>query len=142
MTVSAGLLDGRVAIVTGGAGNLGAHICRLFAAQGASVVINDVNAAAGEALTDEVVAGRPGRIRLHRRVDRPIVAGGRALVRRAVDEFGTVDTLALLAGRRQGSSPLRPPKALPRTAFGEWGCRIGVLGGANFHRRFCALGPA
>jgi NAD(P)-dependent dehydrogenase (short-subunit alcohol dehydrogenase family) len=36
-----GLLDGRVAIVTGGAGNLGAHISRLLAAQGAGVVIND-----------------------------------------------------------------------------------------------------
>jgi NAD(P)-dependent dehydrogenase (short-subunit alcohol dehydrogenase family) len=32
--MAAGLLDGRVAIVTGGAGNLGAHVCRLFAAQG------------------------------------------------------------------------------------------------------------
>ena len=39
-----GVLDSRVAIVTGGAGNLGSYVCRLFVAQGASVVINDVNA--------------------------------------------------------------------------------------------------
>jgi len=95
--MSAGLLDGRVAIVTGGAGNLGAHICRLFASQGASIVINDVNTAAGEALTEEVVAG--GGRAVFDCTDVSTVAGGRALVQRAVDEFGTVDALALLAGR-------------------------------------------
>jgi NAD(P)-dependent dehydrogenase (short-subunit alcohol dehydrogenase family) len=42
-----------VAIVTGGAGNLGSYISRLFVAQGASVVINDVNAEKGKALADE-----------------------------------------------------------------------------------------
>jgi 3alpha(or 20beta)-hydroxysteroid dehydrogenase len=55
--VTTGLLDGRVAIVTGGAGNLGAHISRLFVAQGASVVVNDVNAAKGKALADELASG-------------------------------------------------------------------------------------
>jgi NAD(P)-dependent dehydrogenase (short-subunit alcohol dehydrogenase family) len=78
-----GLLDGRAAIVTGGAGNLGSCICRLFAAQGARIVINDVNAEKGKALADELGtvfdptdgstfaggrAGRTGRRRVrHRR---------------------------------------------------------------------------
>jgi 2-keto-3-deoxy-L-fuconate dehydrogenase len=51
-----GLLDGRVAIVTGGAGNLGAHISRLFAAQGAGVVVNDVNAGSGARVVGEIEA--------------------------------------------------------------------------------------
>jgi NAD(P)-dependent dehydrogenase (short-subunit alcohol dehydrogenase family) len=87
-----GLLDGRVAIVTGGAGNLGSYVCRLFAAQGARVLINDVNADKGKALADEIGA-------VFDPTDGSAFAGGRALVARAVDEFGTVDALALLAGR-------------------------------------------
>ena len=37
-----GLLDGKVAILTGGASGQGAAEARLFAAEGASVVIGDV----------------------------------------------------------------------------------------------------
>ena len=87
-----GLLEGRVSIVTGGAGNLGAHISRLFAAEGASVVINDVNVDKGRALADELGA-------MFDATDVSTSAGGRELVARAVDEVGTVDALALLAGR-------------------------------------------
>jgi NAD(P)-dependent dehydrogenase (short-subunit alcohol dehydrogenase family) len=87
-----GLLDGRVAIVTGGAGNLGSHICRLFAAEGASLLINDVNVDKGEALAEELGA-------VFDDTDASTFAGGRALVARAIERFGTVDALALLAGR-------------------------------------------
>jgi NAD(P)-dependent dehydrogenase (short-subunit alcohol dehydrogenase family) len=93
----AGLLNGRVAIVTGGAGNLGAPISRLLAAEGAAVVINDLNTDAGTALADEVVV-RGGRA-VFDRTDVSTFAGGRTVVQRAIDEFGTVDSLALLAGR-------------------------------------------
>ena len=40
-----GYLDGRVAIVTGGARGIGAEISRLFAKEGASLVINDLGGA-------------------------------------------------------------------------------------------------
>ncbi len=101
-----GLLDGRVAIVTGGAGNLGSHVCRLFAAEGAGLVINDVNADKGKALADELGA-------VFDPTDGSTFAGGRALVARAVAEFGTVDVLALLAGR----IPLSP---LAEVSEDEW----------------------
>lgn len=101
-----GLLDGRVAIVTGGAGNLGAHICRLFVAEGAGVVINDVNVDAGAKLADELGAVFDG-------TDVSTFAGGAAVVQRAVDEFGTVDAVALLAGR----IPLGP---MDRVSEEEW----------------------
>jgi NAD(P)-dependent dehydrogenase (short-subunit alcohol dehydrogenase family) len=48
------LLDGRVAIVTGGAGGIGGAISALFAAQGAQVVVADVDAVRAEAVVGEI----------------------------------------------------------------------------------------
>ena len=48
-------LTGRVAIVTGGVGLLGAEFCRTFAEAGASaVVVVDLNASASQAVTDSL----------------------------------------------------------------------------------------
>lgn len=49
-----GRLDGKVAIVTGGARGQGEAEVRLFAAEGARVVISDVLVDAGQALADEL----------------------------------------------------------------------------------------
>ncbi|MGF1598741.1 MAG: glucose 1-dehydrogenase [Acidimicrobiales bacterium] len=49
-----GRLDGRVAIVTGGARGQGEAEVRLFAAEGARVVVSDVLVDAGSALADEL----------------------------------------------------------------------------------------
>ena len=49
-----GKLDGKVAIVTGGARGMGAATVRLFHAEGASVVISDVLEAEGQALAAEL----------------------------------------------------------------------------------------
>ena len=40
-----GVIDGRVAIITGGARGIGASISRLFGREGASLVINDLGGA-------------------------------------------------------------------------------------------------
>jgi 3(or 17)beta-hydroxysteroid dehydrogenase len=49
-----GRVEGKVAIVTGGAKGLGEADCRLLAAHGAKVVIADVDTAPGEALAEEL----------------------------------------------------------------------------------------
>lgn len=52
-----GRLAGKVAIISGGATGCGAAAVRLFAAEGATVGIIDRNAAAGQALADELGPG-------------------------------------------------------------------------------------
>lgn len=49
-----GRIDGKIALVTGGASGLGAAMVRCFAAEGADVVIADIDRAGGEALATEL----------------------------------------------------------------------------------------
>ncbi|MGB0920413.1 MAG: glucose 1-dehydrogenase [Alphaproteobacteria bacterium] len=49
-----GRMDGKVAIVTGGASGIGAATVRLLAAEGGKVLVTDINADAGQALADEL----------------------------------------------------------------------------------------
>lgn len=51
-----GLLDGRVAIVTGGASGIGLATVRRFRAEGADVLVADLDEAAGKAAADETGA--------------------------------------------------------------------------------------
>ncbi|HIF97516.1 MAG TPA: SDR family oxidoreductase [Myxococcales bacterium] len=51
-----GRVEGKVAIVTGAASGLGAADARLLAAEGASVVMTDINVEAGEAIAREIGA--------------------------------------------------------------------------------------
>jgi 2-hydroxycyclohexanecarboxyl-CoA dehydrogenase len=81
------ILEGRRALVTGGASGIGAAICRRFAAEGAEVVVGDIALDAAESLAGEI--------------------GGRALaldvadhdaVRMAITSLGTLDVLVNNAG--------------------------------------------
>jgi NAD(P)-dependent dehydrogenase (short-subunit alcohol dehydrogenase family) len=52
-----GKLDGKVALVTGGASGIGAGCCEVLAREGASVFITDIQDLKGEALASEIVKG-------------------------------------------------------------------------------------
>jgi 3-hydroxybutyrate dehydrogenase len=56
-------LRGRTALVTGGAGGIGAAACRELAARGAGVVVADLDGARAEALADEI-GGRAWQVDL------------------------------------------------------------------------------
>ncbi len=100
-----GLLDGKVAIVTGGANGIGEAECRLFAKEGAKVVVNDLGGArdgtggsAGPAqkVADEIVAA--GGVAVANGDDVSTVEGGKRIFQAAIDNFGRVDILVNNAG--------------------------------------------
>ena len=100
-----GLLDGKVAIVTGGANGLGQAYCRLFAREGASVVVNDLGgardgtgASAGPAqkVADEINAA--GGKAVANGDDVSTIEGGKRIFQAAIDNFGRVDILVNNAG--------------------------------------------
>ncbi len=51
-----GILNERVVIITGAGGGLGAAHAKVFAAEGARVLINDINESAAQKVVDEIVA--------------------------------------------------------------------------------------
>lgn len=81
-------LEGKVAVVTGGASGIGAAVTRVFVARGANVVVVDLDAEAGEALgaaLGEAVDFLPGD------VSDPALA--QAAVALAVERFGKLDAV-------------------------------------------------
>ena len=89
-------LEGRVAVVTGGAQGIGAACARAMAAEGARVVVADVNDEAGAALA-RALADAGGQARFCR-ADVSAAADAERLVRFAVETFGAVDILVNNAG--------------------------------------------
>ena len=89
-------MEGRVAIVTGGAGGLGSEICRRFSMRGAGVAVADVNGEAASELAAAIVSDGGSAIGVQVEVtDEDSVI---AAVSTVVDELGRVDYLVHCAG--------------------------------------------
>ncbi|QPP07265.1 glucose 1-dehydrogenase [Streptomyces bathyalis] len=84
-----GLLAGKVAFITGAGRGIGAAAARLFAREGARVLLAARTEAQLEAVTDEIRAA--GGIADHVVCDLAGTAGVRAAVDRAVDLYGRLD---------------------------------------------------
>jgi NAD(P)-dependent dehydrogenase (short-subunit alcohol dehydrogenase family) len=100
-----GILDGRVAIITGGGRGIGQSISRLFAAQGASLVINDLGGnpdgtghdeGPARDVADELTAS--GAAAVSDSGDIADTDTGERLVQTAVDQFGKLDIVVNVAG--------------------------------------------
>jgi len=90
------LLDGQIAIVTGGGQGIGLAIVEAFVAHGAKVMVADVDSdKAGEAISPLVASGAEIATCA---CDVRVEADQQRLVAATVDRFGSVDTLVNNAG--------------------------------------------
>ncbi len=92
------LLD-KVAIITGGGGEIGSAQARLFAGERARVVVADIVEERGESVASEIANG--GGSALFVRLDVAVETDWEAAVRASVDRFGGIDVLVNNAGLYQ-----------------------------------------
>jgi NAD(P)-dependent dehydrogenase (short-subunit alcohol dehydrogenase family) len=84
-------LRDQVAIVTGGGRGIGRAIAKIFAQEGAAVVIADLDAASGKATTQEIVDSGGRALFVETQVANR--ASVEAMVEATVDAFGRIDIL-------------------------------------------------
>lgn len=89
-------LAGKVAIVTGAASGIGAAIAKLFAKEGANVVVSDINIEHAKAIVKDIKAEGAKAFAIE--TDVANAADANALIDQTVEEFGTVDILVNNAG--------------------------------------------
>jgi NAD(P)-dependent dehydrogenase (short-subunit alcohol dehydrogenase family) len=120
------LLDGKVAIVTGGGNGLGEAYCKLFAAEGASVVVNDLGGArdgtggslsAAQTVVEAIKAA--GGKAVANGDDVSTVEGGQRILQAALDNFGQVDILVNNAG-------ILRDKTFANTSEADWDAVVKV----------------
>lgn len=116
-----GLLDGKVAIITGAGGGLGEAYARLFAKEGAAVVVNDLGGArdgsgdgsvsAAQKVVNDILA--EGGRAVANGDDVSTMAGGENILKTALDAFGQVDILVCNAG-------ILRDKSFANTSEADW----------------------
>ncbi|MEN2740616.1 3-oxoacyl-ACP reductase FabG [Microbacterium sp. X-17] len=94
--MSAGKLDGRVAVVTGAAQGIGEAIARRYAAEGAKVAVVDVNVDAADAVARSIVEG--GGVAVAVQCDVASRESVNAAAEKTVAELGGIDILVSNAG--------------------------------------------
>ncbi len=100
--MSSGQLKGKVAIVTGAAGGFGEGIARLFVAEGAKVLIADLDGDKAQAVAASLGAANARAVRcdVSKRADID------AAVKACVDAFGTPDIVVNNAGTTHKNQPM------------------------------------
>ncbi|MCE7988578.1 MAG: SDR family oxidoreductase [Caldilinea sp. CFX5] len=106
-------LADKVAVVTGGSRGIGAATARVLAANGVKVVVSGRDAAALEAVADDM--RRQGGVALGVRADVTDFAAIEGLRRATEDAFGAADIVVAFAGGGRGR-----PSPVAQTSLAEW----------------------
>ncbi len=99
-----GRVQGKVALITGGASGLGAESARRLAREGATIVLTDMAADLGQAVADEIAA--EGHTAIFMIQDVTDEARWGEVVRSALSRFARLDILVNSAGIASGGGPL------------------------------------
>ncbi len=121
-------IEGKVAVITGGASGLGGASARLLHASGAKVVILDVNSEAGQAL-----AGKLGTDALYVHTDVTSSDSSEAALTQARETFGSVDIAINCAGIGTPGRVLSRQGVLPLDTFSRV-IEINLIGTFNIIR--------
>jgi NAD(P)-dependent dehydrogenase (short-subunit alcohol dehydrogenase family) len=113
-----GRLDGKVAAITGAASGMGRASALLFAAEGAAVVLADIQDEAGAAAVQEILDA--GGRAVYQHTDVSDEADVEALTRRAAEEFGRLDVMFNNAG-------IAGPSGVEGTTVEEWDRAYSVI---------------
>ncbi|HSS71391.1 MAG TPA: glucose 1-dehydrogenase [Casimicrobiaceae bacterium] len=97
-------LAGKLAVITGAASGFGEGIALRFAQEGATVVVNDINATGGERVAAAIRAS--GGEAIFCPGDVAVDADVAALVRRTSDAFGRIDVMVNNAGTTHRNRPM------------------------------------
>ena len=115
----AGVLQDRIALVTGGGQGLGQAICQRLAAEGCYVVVVDINEQTAIATAVQIAAAS-GRRTLGLRADVTDEAQVQAAFERTLQEFGRLDICVSNAGIVTGG-------AIDETTLAQWQLNVDVL---------------
>jgi 3-oxoacyl-[acyl-carrier protein] reductase len=126
-----GVLEGRVAIVTGGGRGLGRAYCEALAREGAAVVAGDIRDTAGTVAAVEAAGGRIAGVPL----DVAEMASCQALADTARERFGRIDVLVnnaalygdISGGRFDALSPEQWDRVMTVNVKGVWQCCKAVV---------------
>jgi NAD(P)-dependent dehydrogenase (short-subunit alcohol dehydrogenase family) len=95
-------MDGKVAVITGGASGIGEGTVRRFADEGARIIISDLNEERGHALAEELGSSTAAFVRTNVASEDDV----RTAIQAAVDRFGRLDTLFNNAGFSGVAGPI------------------------------------